>query len=203
MIEQLDKIWVDLVGVVSAHPFLTFIVSMVSIKLISISPLQINPWGYIKKKIINLFKSIISEANKDFNKTFNEQFENIRKNITEINVDIIEIKNEMTEFKTEQSRIEKERLVARSKTLRKSILDFYDDVMEQHAKGSITKSQKSFEIILFTTYKEYEDIIEELGLENGIVDDAISYLTDTYHDLRDNGTFLNKGTERDESGNLI
>ena len=65
--------------------------------------------------------------------------------------------------------------------MRYEILDFASSL-----SSGRKHNRESFDHIL-RVYKKYEKILEENNLENGLVEESIKYIQETYHDLLKNG----------------
>ena len=179
MIDNLDSI----VTWVSSHPFISLFLSLCSFQIIEISPLKINPIQWVQKKIASAVKEIVYLANEEFSEKIDKEFENVKTDIETIQKTLDEYKVEVEEDKIKQRKKD-------AKQLRKLILDFYDSLIEQSSKGEIHKSKRSFEQILFGSYVEYEEILNELGLTNGLIDSAVQYIEEVYEELRRSNKFL-------------
>ena len=179
MIDNLDSI----VTWVSSHPFISLFLSLCSFQIIEISPLKINPIQWVQKKIANAVKEIVYLANEEFSEKIDKEFENVKTDIETIQKTLDEYKVELEEDKIKQRKKD-------AKQLRKLILDFYDSLIEQSSKGEIHIYKRLFELILFGSYVEYEEILNELGLTNGLIDSAVQYIEEVYEELRRSNKFL-------------
>lgn len=147
------------------------IIGYICASLVEVSPIKIYPIKYIKKKILMFFSDFVKEINKDM-------FEKINQSIDKINEELGSIKNDLSEYRREQK-------FDKIKRLRKEILTFADD-LSNHKEFS----KRSYEEILFTTYRDYEDLIESTGTTNGLVDSSISFIKERYEKHLRDGDFV-------------
>ena len=148
------------------------VIGYICASLIEVSPVKIYPLKYIKKKILMFFSDFVKEINR-------EMFEKINQSIDKINEELGSIRNDLIEYRKEQK-------FDKIKILRKEILTFADDL-----SNNKEFSKRSYEEILFTTYIDYEKLIEETGSTNGLVNSSIDFIKEKYEKhLRDGGFAL-------------
>ena len=70
------------------------------------------------------------------------------------------------------------------KNLRSEILSFSSSCMhkERHTKNEFEN--------FFDNHREYENLITELGMTNGVVDEEFEFTKEVYHDCLMNDSFL-------------
>ena len=147
------------------------IIGYMCASLIEVSPVKIYPIKYIKKKFVMFFNDFAKEINK-------EVFENINNNIESLN-------NEMNSIKLDLIEYGKEQKLDKIKVLRKEILTFSDD-LSNHKEFS----KRSYEEVLFTTYPDYEKLIQITGTTNGLVDASIIFIKEKYEKHLRDGDFI-------------
>ena len=147
------------------------VIGWIFANLVEISPVKIYPVKYIKNKISMYCTNFIQEVLKDSFKTIND-------NLDKLNQEVVSIKSDLTEYRKEQK-------IEKIKNLRKEILSFSDDLVNHR---EFTK--RSYEMILFTTYPEYETLIESMEMTNGLVDSSIKFITERYEKHLRDGNFI-------------
>ena len=68
------------------------------------------------------------------------------------------------------------------------MLSFGDNLYNHNHDQKFSK--RSFEEILFTTYPDYEKLIESLDMTNGLVDSTIKYINEQYEQRLRDGNFI-------------
>ena len=102
---------------------------------------------------------------------------NVRKDIGELQCSVEIIKNKQTELKHE---LEEDR----AQNKRRHILEFANS-----CRRGQEHDQEEWNNVI-TDIKDYENIITEQGLSNGVIEENIKYLRELYHDRNVKNDFL-------------
>ena len=150
------------------------IIFWICASLVEVSPVKIYPIKYIKNKLSMFLSGFIESVNKDVFEKMNGEMENLNKEIGSI-------KSDLEEYRKEQK-------IDKVKSLRKEMLSFGDNLYNHNHDQKFSK--RSFEEILFTTYPDYEKLIESLDMTNGLVDSTIKYINEQYEQRLRDGNFI-------------
>ena len=126
------------------------------------------PVGWVKKK--NEDHDMLLRHDKeirDLAKTHKDDTEKINGEENEIRKDITKLTNMFLDKQIDDMRYE--------------ILDFASSL-----SSGRKHNRESFDHIL-RIYQKYEGILEENGMENGLVEESIKYIQEAYHDLLKSG----------------
>lgn len=150
------------------------IVLVVILTLIQVTPIKINPWSWIWRKI----KKGMSILGKDVNGEILEEISNLKNEMSAVKADVAAVQQKvdaMSEAYDEQAAI----------TARSRILRFGDEVLhgQMHTKDhfdSILKDARMYEQYC-ETHKNFE---------NGVTEPTIKRIKDVYRDALKKNSFL-------------
>lgn len=177
---MLDELVKNFISLVQAHPFVAFLASMCSLKLIEISPIKLSPFTWAKNKVRDMCTEFISDMSKETHEFFKSEIEKTNEKIAELGNELNKVKTDFNSF-YEATNVEK------ILDMRREILNFADDIVSAGDKSH--KSKKNYERILFTVYPRYEELIEKTHMTNNQVNDSVHFLLKKYHQCVENGTF--------------
>ena len=159
---MLSTIWEWIRNIASIVAVLSFVVEF--------TPIKLHPLTFV-------FHTLGGAFNKDLN----EKIDNLNKEVNDLKKDLLETESSLKEKIDSNDR---KQSIRHMKNLRSEILSFSSSCMhkERHTKNEFEN--------FFDNHKEYEDLISELGMTNGVVDEEFEYTKEVYHDCLMNDSFL-------------
>lgn len=159
---MLSTIWEWIRNVASIIAVLSFVIEF--------TPIKLHPLTFVCRKLGGAF-----------NKELNEKIDNLNKEVNDLKKDLLETE---TSLKEKIDSNDRKQSIRHMKNLRSEILSFSSSCMhkERHTKNEFEN--------FFDNHKEYEDLIAELGMTNGVVDEEFEFTKEVYHDCLMNDSFL-------------
>ena len=159
---MLSTIWEWIRNIASIVAVLSFVVEF--------TPIKLHPLTFVFHKLGGAF-----------NKDLNEKIDNLNKEVNDLKKDLLETESSLKEKIDSNDR---KQSIRHMKNLRSEILSFSSSCMhkERHTKNEFEN--------FFDNHKEYEDLITELGMTNGVVDEEFEFTKEVYHDCLMNASFL-------------
>lgn len=137
-----------------------------AITLIEVTPIRVNPWGW-------LFSCIGNALNKG-----------VYRDLETLKTQQMELKQDLETLKSKQTDLSEELEKDRAQDKRRHILEFANSCRrhEDHDHEEWNN--------VITDIKDYEMLIYEKKLSNGVIEENIKYLRELYHDRNVNNDFL-------------
>ena len=159
---MLSTIWEWIRNIASIVAVLSFVVEF--------TPIKLHPLTFVFHKLGGAF-----------NKDLNEKIDNLNKEVNDLKKDLLETESSLKEKIDSNDR---KQSIRHMKNLRSEILSFSSSCMhkERHTKNEFEN--------FFDNHKEYEDLITELGMTNGVVDEEFEFTKEVYHDCLIHDSFL-------------
>lgn len=159
---MLSTIWEWIRNIASIVAVLSFVVEF--------TPIKLHPLTFVCRKLGGAF-----------NKDLNEKIDNLNKEVNDLKKDLLETESSLKEKIDSNDR---KQSIRHMKKLRSDILSFSSSCMhkERHTKNEFEN--------FFDNHEEYEALITELGMTNGVVDEEFEFTKEVYHDCLINDSFL-------------
>lgn len=159
---MLSTIWEWIRNVASIIAVLSFVIEF--------TPIKLHPLTFVCRKLGGAF-----------NKELNEKIDNLNKEVNDLKKDLLETE---TSLKEKIDSNDRKQSIRHMKNLRSEILSFSSSCMhrERHTKNEFEN--------FFDNHEEYENLIKELGMTNGVVDEEFEFTKEVYHDCLIHDSFL-------------
>lgn len=159
---MLSTVWEWIRNIASIVAVLSFVVEF--------TPIKLHPLTFVCRKLGSAF-----------NKDLNEKIDNLNKEVNDLKKDLLETESSLKEKIDSNDR---KQSIRHMKNLRSEILSFSSSCMhkERHTKNEFEN--------FFDNHEEYENLISELGMTNGVVDEEFEFTKEVYHDCLIHDSFL-------------
>lgn len=159
---MLSTIWEWIRNIASIVAVLSFVIEF--------TPIKLHPLTFVCRKLGGAF-----------NKELNEKIDNLNKEVNDLKKDLLETE---TSLKEKIDSNDRKQSIRHMKNLRSEILSFSSSCMhrERHTKNEFEN--------FFDNHEEYENLISELGMTNGVVDEEFEFTKEVYHDCLIHDSFL-------------